>query len=91
MMSCTDSEIYEKALLKSANHLLGESEYLVDMRTSSLKTVPAKMRVLWQNSREEAIADEEVEAHGGADRFCPVVSKTSPRVTAMSQILRKRA
>ena len=60
----------------------------LQVRTSSLKTVPAKMRVLWQNSREEAIADEEVEVHGGADRFCPV-GKTSPRVTAMSQILRK--
>lgn len=35
---------------------------LTDMvGTSSLKTVPPKMRVLWQNSREEDVPDEEVE------------------------------
>ena len=41
------------------------------MRTSSLKTVPFKMAVLWQNSREEVVPDEEVEVLRGADRFCP--------------------
>jgi hypothetical protein len=38
--------------------------------TSSLKTMPPKMRVLWQNSREEDVPDEEVEVHGGTDRLC---------------------
>ena len=37
--------------------------------TSSLKTMPPKMRVLWQNSREEDVPDEEVEVHRGADRL----------------------
>jgi hypothetical protein len=27
------------------------------------------MRVLWQNSREEGVPDEEVEVHGRADRL----------------------
>jgi hypothetical protein len=39
-------------------------------RTSSLKTVPVKIRVLCQNSGKEDVPDEEVEVHGEADRFC---------------------